>query len=89
MSQSSTSCKENYHLEDDINEVTDDEIDGYFSEDDLPLDEMNEVSDEWFESHLMDGCAIVTPAKSENRSHKKDMKEPTKKDDLPMLCQDR
>jgi hypothetical protein len=32
----------------------------------------------------MDGCAIVTPAKSENRSHKKDMKEPTKKDDLPM-----
>ena len=35
----------------------------------------------------MDGCAIVTPAKSENRSHKKDMKEPTKKDDLPMLCQ--
>jgi transposase InsO family protein len=38
-------CKENYHLEDDINEVTDDEKDGYFSEDDLPLDEMNEVSD--------------------------------------------
>ena len=36
----------------------------------------------------MDGCAIVTPAKSENRSHKKDMKEPTKEEDLPMLCQD-
>jgi hypothetical protein len=45
---------------------------------------MNEVSDEWFESHLMDDCAIVTPAKSENCSHKKEMKipgEPTKKDD--------
>jgi hypothetical protein len=77
-------CKENYHLEDDINEVTDDDNNGYFSEDDLPLDEMNEVSDERFEDHLKDGCAIGSPAKSANRSNKKDLKEPTKKDDLPM-----
>jgi hypothetical protein len=70
-------CKENYQLEDDINKVTDDDNDGYFSGDDLPLDEMNEVSDEWFEDHLMDG---VTPAKSANHSNKKDKKEPTKND---------
>ena len=96
-----TYCKENYILEDAINEVTEDDDVGYFSEDDLSLDEMNEVSDEWFESHLMDDCAIVTPAKSEKRSHNKKMKslgEPTKKDDVPgvfpksdvtfpMLCQ--
>ncbi len=69
-------CKENYQLEDDINKVTDDDNNGYFSEDDLPLDEMNEVADEWFEDHLMDG---VTPAKSANHSKKKDKKEPTEK----------
>ncbi len=55
-------CKENYILEEDINKVTEDDNNGYFSEDDLSLDEINEVSDEWFESHLMDDCAIVTPA---------------------------
>ena len=42
-------CKENYQLEDDINEVRDDDNDGYFSGDDLPLDKLNEVSVEWFD----------------------------------------
>jgi hypothetical protein len=86
--------RENYVLEDDSNEVEleDDDNNGYFSEDDLPLDEMNEVTDEWFESHLMDGCSIVTPAKSVTpvksvfKYTKKDKKEPPKKNvfDIPM-----
>jgi hypothetical protein len=43
--------QENYDLEDDINEVDFEDYDdtGYFSGDDLPIDEMNEVTDEWFE----------------------------------------
>jgi hypothetical protein len=80
-------CKENYQLEDDINKVRDDDNDGYFSgDDDLPHDEMNEVSDECFEDHLMDG---VTPAKSANHSKKKDKKEPTVKNDLDIPMYDR
>ena len=55
-----TYCKENYILEDGINEVTEDDDAGYFSEDDLPVDEMDEVPDEWFHSHLMDDTATVS-----------------------------
>ncbi len=69
-----TYCKENYILEDEVNEVTDDDdLDdsGYFSEDDLPVEEMDEVSDEWFMSHLMDDTDTDTPAKHDDCSHKK------------------
>jgi hypothetical protein len=70
-------CKDNYILEDDTMNIVsyaDEEVDsGYFSDDDLPVEEMNEVSDDWFMSHLMDDTASVTPAKSDTRSHKKEM----------------
>ena len=61
-----TYCKEHYITEDDINEVTDhDDSDfGYFSEDDLPLSEMDEVSDEYFDSHLLDDTDGVDDRKS-------------------------
>jgi hypothetical protein len=52
-------CKETYVFDDAIGNKVADE--GYFSEDDLPVDEMDEVSDEWFHSHLMDDTATVTP----------------------------
>ena len=53
-------CKDTYVIDDDagISEVADE---GYFSEDDLPVDEMDEVPDEWFHSHLMDDTATVSP----------------------------
>lgn len=67
-------CKDNYILEDDKNITVshaDEDMDsGYFSDDELPVEEMNEVSDEWFLSHLMDSTATDTPAKSHSRSHK-------------------
>ncbi len=84
--------QENYELEDDINEVDfeDYDNDGYFSGDDLPIDEMNEVTDEWFESHLMDGCPIVdTPSTTPASHSKKDKKEHTKKNDIEISMSDR
>jgi hypothetical protein len=64
--------------------------DGYFSGDDLPIDEMNEVTDEWFESHLMDGCPIVdTPSTTSANHSKKDKKEHTKKNDIEIPMSDR
>ena len=78
---------DNYILEDDTMNIVsyaDEDVDSrYFSDDDLPVEEMNEVSDDWFMSHLMDDTASVTPAKSDTRSHKKEMLhsgELTKKD---------
>jgi hypothetical protein len=52
-------CKDTYVIDDDagISEVANE---GYFSEDDLPVDEMDEVPDEWFHSHLMDDTATVS-----------------------------
>jgi hypothetical protein len=68
-----TYCKENYILQDEFNKVTDDDdLDdsGYFSEDNLPVEEIDEVSDECFMSHLMDDTDTDTPAKHDDRSHK-------------------
>ncbi len=56
-------CKENYILADDMNIVSDADEDtdgGYFSNIDLPVEQMNEVSDDWFMSHLMDDTATVS-----------------------------
>lgn len=54
--QFNTYWKENYITEDDINKVkdNDDSDSAYFSEDDLPVSQMDGVSDEYFDSHLMD-----------------------------------
>ena len=51
-------CKETYVIEGVGNEVADE---GYFSKDDLPVEEINEVPDEWFHCHLMYDIATVTP----------------------------
>jgi len=75
-----------------INEVDfeDYDDDGYFTGDDLPVDEMNEVTDKWFESHLMDDCPIVdTPSTVSVRHSKKDKKEHTKKNDIEIPMSDR
>jgi hypothetical protein len=75
-----------------INEVDfeDYDDDGYFTGDDLPVDEMNEVTDKWFESHLMDGCPIVDTPSTVSVSHsKKDKKEHTKKNDIEIPMSDR
>jgi hypothetical protein len=66
-------CRENYVIdggnEDDINneggfKEEDDNDDGYFSDDELPQDETDEVTDEWLFSHLMDDTSSVASAKS-------------------------
>ena len=58
--------KEHYILDDEADSASKNEdVDsGYFSEDDLPLDEMDEVSDEWFDEHLMDDTNVITPTKT-------------------------
>jgi hypothetical protein len=88
--------QENYDLEDDINEVDFEDYDdtGYFSGDDLPIDEMNEVTDEWFESRLMDGCHIDdtpsdTPSTTSVSHSKNNKKEHTKKNDIESPMSDR
>ena len=64
--QFNTYCKENYITEDDINEVNDNDASdsGYFSESDLPASQMDEVSDEYFDCHLMDDTDGVDDRKS-------------------------
>ena len=64
-------CRENYFIvdgnEDDTNnegglneeDAPDNDDDGYFSDDELPQDETDEVTDEGFLSHLMDGTSSV------------------------------
>jgi hypothetical protein len=52
-------CKVTYVIDDAVGSEVADE--GYFSDDDLPVDEMDEVPDEWFHSHLMDDTATVSP----------------------------
>jgi hypothetical protein len=54
-------CKENYFIIDDHEDdnkcwedFKDKDDDGYFTDNELPPDENNEVSDEWLLSHLMD-----------------------------------
>ena len=47
-------CKENFIMDDSIDNRPDDNDDGYFSKDNISVNEMEEVSDEWFNSHLMD-----------------------------------
>jgi hypothetical protein len=66
-------CQETYILdndeEDDIHKVQDEEDCGYFYDDDVPIQEMSEVSDEWFLTHLMDDTDIPTKtpeSKSDN-----------------------
>jgi hypothetical protein len=51
-------CKVTYVIDDAVGSNVADE--GYFSEDDLPVDEMDEVPDEWLNSHLMDDTVTVT-----------------------------
>jgi len=69
-------CRENYFIVDSNEELNeedapDNDDDGYFSDDELPQDETDEVTDEWLLSHLMDGTSSVTSAKSSSRSAKK------------------
>ena len=52
-------CKDTYVIDDAVGSEVANE--GYFSEDDLPVDEIDEVPDEWFNSHLMDDTATVSP----------------------------
>jgi len=76
-------CRENYIIDDDDvdndNEVTDDDggedNDGYFSEDEIPLDKMEEVDDDYFYEHLMDNTATVTVTPSMSSRKKKEKKE--------------
>ena len=58
--------KEHYILDDEADSASKNEdIDsGYFSKDDLLLDEMDEVSDKWFDEHLMDDTDVITPTKT-------------------------
>jgi len=59
-------CQTNYIL-DDAEEAEDDPANddsGYFSDDDLPADEADEVDDDEFYAHLMDDPPIITPTKS-------------------------
>ncbi len=81
-------CKENYIIDDDdvynatevidedgINEDEDD--DGYFSEDEVPQDKMDKVDDAYFNEHLMDNTATITPNKSPGKKKgKKEEVEP-------------
>ncbi len=57
-------CNKTYILgddeEDDIHKVSHDDDCGYFSDNDLPIQDMTEVSNEWFVSHLMDNTDMTT-----------------------------
>jgi hypothetical protein len=73
-------CRENYIIDDDDvyngNEVTDkdgdhEDNDGYFSEDELPLDEMDEVDDDYFYEHLMDNTATITLSMTSRKKKEK------------------
>ena len=61
-------CKANYILDTDEEEEEEDDLandaSGYFSEDDLPADEMDEVDDDYFNAHLLDHLPVITPTKS-------------------------
>ena len=66
-------CQQNYFVIDcnDNNKEEDANIDDdYFSEDELPPHETNEVADEWLFSHLMDDTSTIASDKSSRRSGK-------------------
>jgi hypothetical protein len=52
-------------------DAPDNDDDGYFSDDELPQDETDEVTNEWLLSHLMDDTSSVASAKSSCISEKK------------------
>ncbi len=56
-------CSEHYCVDsdDDLQHHADEDNSGYFSDEELPPDEMDEVSNDWFNAHLMDGTAVITP----------------------------
>ena len=65
-------CREHYVLDDDIESDDNEEQDsGYFSEEELPSDEQDEVNDVYFDAHLMDDTAIVTPSNSTCKMNKR------------------
>ena len=65
-------CREHYVLDNDIESDDSEEQDsGYFSEEELPSDEQDEVNDVYFDAHLMDDTAIVTPSNSTRKMNKR------------------
>ena len=66
--------QEHYIIDEEDDESQKEDVDsGYFSDKKLPLDEMDEVLDEWFDDHLMDDTAVVTRNKSSSPFDENDL----------------
>ena len=58
-------CQQNYFVDDNNKEK---DTNDYFSDDELPPNETNEVADEWLDSHLMDDTSTIASDKSSRKS---------------------
>jgi hypothetical protein len=66
--------QEHYIIDKEDDESQKEDVDsGYFSDEELPLDEMDKVSDEWFDDHLINDTAVVTPNKSSSPFDENDL----------------